>query len=162
MLENINKSFYAKDLSIEEWETAADRLGALAFSDPLGAAIIRSTATNKQIGDVISSLAKKIGWKEPNKVLRIKIASLAIIEYIFKNCRPCNGNGTGRTEIGLLIECPKCSGAGTHRYTDKQRSTFLKAEWTPRLAIVLDYAQTYLSGAQSSTLNEVKRQLERD
>lgn len=173
MRELVSRALLSSHLeTIEERESAIDRIGALGRASKLGRALWHW----KYAGDDSSARsAFKHLLRKAMRRTRIyrhsrefglleKICVAVLNEWINPNCHTCGGKGAFvDEERNLKITCATCSGSRLHRYSDRERA----------MAIGVD-AQAYrfidkrfhtvmlcLHGADGGAAYTVREQLER-
>lgn len=163
MRKSLGRAMHATDLSPQEYECAVDRLGAMAFGNALGTAMLWATLSGDQLRlfSLANSLASRLVGRTGRPQECLPIAGLAIMEMIYPHCRVCNGAGNGQAENGVIVECCKCHSSGKHCYTDAERAAFVGMSWRPRLQRLLDRASAQISGAELAAIAEVRAQLEK-
>jgi hypothetical protein len=165
MREILARAMSASDLSHYEFECAADRLGALAFGNRIGGAMLWSLLADQtdKLRDTAQWLAERIACRTNHLEDVFPIAIMVICERLFPHCRACNGAAHGKNRFGVIIECPTCGGGGNHRYDDDERRRLTGFPiWRPRHSRLIQIADAIISASELDALAEVRAQLERD
>lgn len=152
-------------------ETAPDRIGALAFSDALGAKLwrLRWADDSACFAPAVQLLADRVADRERHRndawsVIET-LCGIVVNEWLFDLCKTCAGRGysviegTGRAGRS----CSTCNGTGNRRYSDQERmgemgfTLSIYKKWAPRFA----QAHSILAEADASTGRAVPYQLGR-
>jgi hypothetical protein len=166
--EQVAASINAWDLSPSALrETNVDRLGALAFSDPLGGALWALKWGNDaraypRVFVLLVHASRRICG---DLSMRGRLSAVAIEEWLDDKCRNCGGRGIiGNRYAGDLARpCLVCDGTGGLQASELwranrlgiERSTYRK--WERRYNEV----QGLIVDAEARAVEEVRRQLER-
>lgn len=146
-------------------ETGADRIGAVAFSDPLGAALWRVLVDHDAHAWIAAReiLRKRMSDRHDNVEMYRRVADLTICEWMAPNCTVCNGRKYLGSHGEAKVACRACAATGIGRHSDSARAKALGIErralppWEKKLA----QAHNKISVADSRAGQEVQRQLER-
>lgn len=146
-------------------ETGADRIAALAWADPLGAALWRliDDLDPHVYPKVVALLTRRMGRdREPLRLTR-KIAERAVFEYVNDKCPKCSGTGTLIASNGVADACTLCDSTGARRHTDasRARTTRLSRDACANLSGRFDDAVDLLTQADSGTARRVIQKLGR-
>ena len=143
-------------------ETGADRLGALARSDPLGAALWRIVGSHDVVAfrKAITLLAARL--HNPESSTTRAIARRAIEEWLICICDTCNGRKFVTDDKGVRSTCHVCHGSGRGRTSDDERirAMHLSRRQYAHLTTEFDAAHTALTKADSRCGRQVAYQLE--
>jgi hypothetical protein len=149
-------------------ETALDRIGALAFSDRLGATLWRAKyANDPQAYDPARTLlAHRLRGKstKPNGILE-KIAECVLNEWLDDLCKACGGRGhlVPQGTPHARRSCTRCAGTGQRRSSDRERIrvTGISATAYPKWERFFTRAHSLLATADRQACFDVAMQLER-
>lgn len=149
-------------------ETGADRIGALARADPLGAALWRVTG-NLDVGSFISArgyLVERLRAKNPKHATStlMAVAQKAMEEWLACLCERCGGRKFVVDEdTAVRSTCPDCQGTGRGRHSDSDRMSALKLNNRGYANVVSVFVQAHelLNAADSRVDRQVSYQLER-
>jgi hypothetical protein len=149
-------------------ETGADRIGALARADPLGAALWRVTG-NLDVGSFISArgyLVARLRDKFPKHSTSTlgAVAQKAMEEWLACLCEMCGGRKfVVDEETSVRSTCPECRGTGRGRHSDSARMAALKLNNRGYANVVLVFVQAheFLNAADARVDRQVAYQLER-
>lgn len=158
--------------TVEERESAIDRIGALGRASKLGRALWHW----KYAGDADSARSAykhlvrkamrrtKIYRHSRDFKLLEKICTAVLHEWLHPNCRTCGGKGAFiDEERNLKITCSTCSGSRLHRYSDQERAQALGVD--PQAYRFIDKrfhtVVLCLHGGDSGVVYTVREQLER-
>lgn len=148
-------------------ETALDRIGALARTDPLGAALWRVTG-NMDVGSFRTArgiLAMRLYKDDSVPMLWCeRVANVALEEWLLCQCKTCGGrkfviaDGTGTRST-----CPDCKGSGKGRHDDVMRMKALEIGngAYSRLTDYFDRSHALLNGSDARVERQLSYQLER-
>lgn len=149
-------------------ETGADRIGALARADPLGAALWRVTG-NLDVGSFIAArgyLVERLFVKNP-KHARATLAAVAqktMEEWLACLCEACGGRKfVVDEETSVRSTCPECHGTGRGRHSDAERMSALRLNNRGYANVVQVFALAHdlLNAADARVDRQVSYQLER-
>lgn len=158
--------------TIEERESAVDRVGALARATKLGSAMWRwkyALDASSQATALSALLRKaqrrtKVYKHHKDFPILMRACKLVLSEWYTPNCRTCGGRGEFvDEEQKLRIVCQSCEGLGTHRFSDRERIAALKVSpesyrvWADRIGQIW----LCLAGADAGTSVVCRYQLER-
>lgn len=157
----------ASDLSASDLrETAIDRIGALAFADPLGARLWAlkwandASAFDRALG-LLSQRSKRAAR---DVIMRRKLCRMAIEEWLYDLCLTCGGRGIRvATEFAPVRHCEACDGSGRRQPSELGRARALGLEvnawrkWEPNYGLV----QRKLVDAEERAWLDIARQLGR-
>lgn len=122
-----------------------DFVGSLSGASALGSDIFRAADGDAfAFRRAILLLAREATRKfRIGQSVAVRLASVAIQEVIYWQCRKCNG--AGQVIAGeLKVICDKCGGTGIHRWSDAERAKLLKvnnwSQWDKRYTDVLAIA----------------------
>jgi len=159
--------------TVNERETALDRVGAISRATKLGSALWRwkyALDASSQ-ATALSALVRKA--QRRTRIYRHhrdfpmlqRVCKLVLSEWYHPNCRMCGGRGEFvDEEQRLKIVCQACEGLGTHRFSDRERIAALGIAsesykvWSERIAEVW----LCLAGADAGTGAMCRYQLERN
>jgi hypothetical protein len=149
-------------------ETAADRIGALARSDPLGSALLRVLWQHdvSSLRDVFSLLAQRLvdkGKMEAGSPLLMPLVRQAVEEWCVCQCAKCGGHKFTPSPEGVRAVCDECAGTGkgTHTPEERMRALHIGYREYAHVVAVFAYAATLLSAADNRVARQVSKQLER-
>lgn len=144
--ETVGISVNASDLSSNpNRETAVDRVAALGFSDPLGAALWRlkvggDLSAWKPAVMLLAHAAREVGvagsWKlkglkDGTPALLLRLCEQVLAEWLHTNCERCKGRGlTGLARGGVDTKkkpCVVCHGVGRVEYVGNLSQQLLAA-----------------------------------
>lgn len=146
--EAVTKATQSSDLAMQEYECDLDRVGALAFSPKLGAAMLRwgggqrsaRHAVEVELAKAVHRMAKVKRWRSTDQQAHLLIMRV-LHEIEHRLCRKCGGRGmVGGVERyrapddqdGVPAICPSCGGGRCQVYDDRSRARALGvscAEW---------------------------------
>ena len=146
-------------------EAAIDRIGGLAFSDPLGCELWRLMAYQANAYErVLGLLGKRARNVIAVRTMRRKVCVAVTAEFIDQACRTCGGIGyLLATSTSAKRLCPTCEGTRQRRYSDLWRARQLGVDveayprWDRRYSVV----SGLLADADRLTFRELSLQLER-
>ncbi len=148
-------------------ETSADRIGALARSDRLGAALWRILADHDEhcVREAIQLLVYRLRKMEKPKGrdLTQRLCWVVLQEWLANKCKKCHGRGLVYNTEGVASACSACGGTTLRHHSDTERARGLGVreetcvKWTPLFV----KAHGMLSDAESRTGRGVAFQLER-
>ncbi len=147
-------------------ETAADRIGALGRSDPLGAALWRVLGDHdsRAARDAVDLMAHKLRKQRlPGRQMTLRLCWVVLQEWLANKCRKCGGRGLIYSIEGVADACTACGGTARRRHSDSERSRGMGwgketyAKWEPLFA----KAHDVLSSADTWVGRGVAFQLER-
>lgn len=146
-------------------ETGADRMGALAFADPLGAALWRLLIDHDKHAWVAAreALRKKISNRRDDPVIYRRLCDAVLAEWMVPWCKKCGGRGSKGEHGEVKVACTACDATGVGRHSDADRMRVMGfnrgqlVKWEGKFAL----AHRKLSEADSQTGREVANQLER-
>lgn len=148
-----------------EEETAADLIGALAMTDPLGAALWRVVG-NMDAGsfrDARLLLYNRLlpMSKQPHALVW-RVANLALEEWLACPCPTCKGLGYTVNRVKRRKQCVECGGSGRGRLPNDERMQRLRVGCATysKLLAVLDAAQECLTTADRAVESQLAAQLE--
>jgi hypothetical protein len=157
----------ASDLSDSSLlETALDRIGALAFTDELGARLwrVKWGGSDKDVYPALALLAKRCHMVARQADFRYRLCEAVLQEWLDDQCRKCRGRGfTIAPDTAVRGQCTACEGAGLRRYSDQWRMNRLGLDrsayqkWERRFAAVHER----IAEADGQAWRDVARQLER-
>lgn len=149
-------------------ETGLDRIGALACSDPLGAALwrVKWAGDPRSFGTALALLVKRVRKPHEARTMVVKLCHAVLQEWLDELCRHCEGRGamvTPGTPVARHA-CPVCSGTGVRKPSEQRRAaklgfavmTYLR--WEPRFRRV----ELAIRRADAAVWVQVAAQLERD
>ena len=147
-------------------ETPVDRLGALAFADPLGGDLWALKYANEAsaFAPALGLLTHRSRKAARDFVLRRKLCTVALHEWMFDLCQTCGGRGVRvATQFSPVRHCETCDGSGRQQISEAGRARALGFElgtyrkWAPRFALV----QGKISDAEDQAWLDISRQLGR-
>lgn len=146
-------------------ESAADRIGALGRSDPLGAALWRVLGQGDKASfrEACFRLADRL---EPVDVPHSKLVCLCVKfvqEWVGSPCSTCFGRAHVTTDSGVRVQCVDCMGTGRGAHSAENRMDFLgicRGEYS-QYAPLFIRARDVLSKADSRVFGQIARELER-
>jgi len=108
--------------------TGADVVGALAFTEKMGSLLWRVLVGNDKAA--VEPLARAV----VDEIIRprdkfgfvLKLARIAVREYVDVRCISCGGRGTVANEAHVIRTCGKCEGSGNQRTQHARRVRELK------------------------------------
>lgn len=149
-----------------EEETAADLIGALAMTDPLGAALWRVVG-NLDAGSFRSAremlYARLLPMTSQPHALVMRVATLALEEWLACPCPECDGLGYTVNRVKRRKRCAVCEGTGRGRLSDNERMARLHVGCATyaKLIEVLDKALDCIVSADLAVETQLAEQLER-
>jgi hypothetical protein len=113
-------------------ECAIDRIGALAFSDELGACLwrLKYGLHHKRRPErdfylaSVQLLARRLGAQRRQDDRRVVVAICGVVihEWLHDRCEPCGGRGHRvAKDSSVRHTCTSCSGTGIGRHSDMAR-----------------------------------------
>ena len=146
-------------------DTSADAIGALARSDPLGAALWRLTSTMDAASFLaargyLSAILRKDGQAAPT--VTHAVAHSAIEEWLACQCHTCGGRRFVIVE-SVKTKCEPCGGTGRGRHSDDVRMAALgmgPASYS-KVTAIFERAHELLVAADARVERQVSYQLER-
>lgn len=148
-------------------ETALDRIGALAFADPLGAAAFRAKycRDHREIRHAHQLLTKRVRRHTDNRHAVARVCALVLDEWLDDNCHSCSGRGHA-VVVGVPVSgkaCPTCGGTGKRPVSEQRRAVRLGIPVAAYLRWVAkcNRAELTLANAESAVWRELAFQLER-
>ena len=162
----IARALASSDLSTSAiTESAVDRVAAMAFADPLGAALWRlrlghDAHSFKQAHALLAQRTKRMA---PDPAIRLRLCETVLREWLDRNCRACMGRSARVNENGVMRPCRTCEGTGLRRYSDVWRMGQMRfdrrvyAKWESRFALAHDI----LTAADQAAHRQIAQQLGR-
>ena len=148
-------------------ETSADLIGALALSDPLGAALWRVTgnldaASFRNARTLLLAALFERHPAVPARLLR-EVCNMALEEWLACLCPTCAGRAFVVSDKGVRGQCPTCKGSGRGRQTDAARMATLRVgnATYSKLVAALDEAHAALNAADRAVAKQIACQLDR-
>jgi hypothetical protein len=149
-------------------ETDADRIGALAFSDPLGAALWRILWDHDHgalsvAGKLLADRVRGDKSKPAPPIIRA-LCNLVLLEYLNDKCPKCAGRRFTIAETAVQRCCSACDSTGLARHSDVKRCRAMGFDrqtyhkWKSKFCL----AHVKLTDADADTAKEVGMQLERN
>lgn len=143
-------------------ETNVDRIGALAFADPLGGALwaIKYAGEARAFKDVLDLLVRR----SKRVCGDFKICRTALVEWLDDLCNACGGRGSLlASDTAPVRQCETCHGSGKRKVSEVwrarelglDREQYLRCE--PRYVAV----QRKIVDAEVMAWHDVARQLGR-
>lgn len=149
-------------------ETAADRVGALARSDPLGAAILHVLWEHDlgSLREVFSILAARLvekGAMKADDPLLMSLVRQATEEWMVCQCAKCGGHKFTSSPEGVRAVCGECAGTGkgVSSHEERMKALHIGAREYSHLIPVFECAAKLLTAADNKIAGQVRRQLER-
>lgn len=145
-------------------ETDVDRLAALAFADPLGAALwrIKWGGDKNSLPRATALLVRNSRHVCSDRTMRHRLCVAALNEWLDERCRRCRGRGhLAATATAPVRLCQPCGGTGKARRSDANRARGLGLElsvyrkWERRFAAV----QSIIVDAELRAFRDIRRQL---
>jgi len=130
MRERILRALNTKDLSLEEYETAAHIVASLGAAQignrkhlSIGALLLHIKAgqvaflprTIALLELTVASRARRNAWKGVGRHNARKLAQVALDRFLDGNCGSCNGVGTIGDLGQIIVICQTCKGTGDRR-----------------------------------------------
>ncbi len=148
-------------------ETALDRIGALARTDPLGAALWRVVG-NMDVGSFryARSLLADLLHKDHVHSYEAcrRVANIASEEWLACQCETCGGRKFVVAPVtGTRSKCPDCHGTGRGRHSDEKRMAALGIgnSGYSKLTDLFVRAHALLNASDARVERELSYQLER-
>jgi hypothetical protein len=148
-------------------ETSADRIGALARSDALGAALWRILGDHDEgsVRDALGLMVHRLRKTEKPKGrdLTLRMCWVVLQEWLANKCKKCHGRGLVYNVAGVADACSSCGGTALRHHSDTERARGLGVreetcvKWSPLFA----KAHGILSDAESRVGRGIAYQLER-
>ncbi len=151
-------------------ESGTDRVGALAFSGRLGAALVRlrmkADAADGKTALVILARRVQRQARGTTYTFAKRIAGAALAEWMHSHCKTCDGSGSVVSGAKVVGCCQTCNGTGTRRFTDGERRRALGLDADKpvprRVAAVYDPIVGDCETAYRDALRRVRYQLHGD
>ena len=148
-------------------ETGLDRIGALACSDPLGAALwrVKWAGDPRAFKPALELLVKKVKRPHDARFWVTRLCNVVLREWLDELCGHCDGRGVMVVAgtPAARAACPICSGTGVRRPSEQQRAARMHLpvdkypKWEPRFRRV----ELAIRRADSAVWSQVADQLER-
>ncbi len=147
-------------------ETDVDRIGALAFADALGAALLalKDAMDARAYPRALALLVRDSRAVCGDRAMRTKLCKLALDEWVFDLCDRCHGRGhLVATTVAPGRPCTFCGGSGKRQPSDARRANKLGLDvrayrkWETRYNAV----QNRIAAAESLARWQIASQLER-
>lgn len=157
----------ASDLTASDLrETAVDRIGALAFADPLGGALWALKWANeaRAFDRSLALLAHRSKRAARDLGLRRALCRLALEEWLYDLCLTCGGRGIRvATEFAPVRHCEACDGSGRRQASELGRARVLGLDVSAyrRFAPGLDLVFARITDAEDRAWLDIARQLGR-
>lgn len=146
-------------------ETGADRIGALAFADPLGAALWRILVDHDRHAWIAARelLRKRISNKRDSPEIYRRLCDTALCEWMLPGCKTCGGRRFKGAHGEAKVACTACDATGVGRHSDAERMRSMKLDKRAyqRFEAKFALAHQKLSEADGRAGTEVANQLER-
>lgn len=149
-------------------ETDADRIGALAMSDKLGAAILHvlfehDRSSLREACVLLGERLVERGKMKADDRLLGPLCMQALEEWMCCQCPACGGHRFVNSPEGVRATCGECAGTGRGSYDHSVRMYALKltAREYARLIPVFECAAKLLTAADNRVAGQVRKQLER-
>ena len=149
-------------------ETGADRIGALACADPLGAALWRvlwrhDAGAFKEARSLLAIRLVERNKIGPRSPFLAALCHKAMEEWLVCICDECQGHKFVPSPEGVRATCPTCQGTGKGEHTPAERMRALHCGYREyaMLASVFTAASSILTTADSKVGRQVSKQLER-
>lgn len=149
-------------------ETGLDRIGALACSDPLGAALwrVKWAGDPRSMKTALALLVKRVRKPHEARTMVVKLCQTVLQEWLDELCRHCDGRGAMVTPGTPVARhsCPVCNGTGVRKPSEQRRAAKLGFQvatyrrWEARFRRV----ELAIRRADSAVWGQVAAQLERD
>lgn len=172
MREAVGRALNSSDLSQQEYETAVDRVGALARATDLGRALFHwgyagdETASRSAFKHLIRKAQRRTRVYKHHKEYPLleRVVKLVLYEWKYQGCIACGGAGEFVDEDKKLkIVCQNCRGSGKKRYSDSERIEALQVDvftykrWEANIALIWQV----VTGADIAAAVVCRAQLER-
>jgi hypothetical protein len=143
-----------------------DHVAALAFSDRLGAVLLRLKYANdaSSYQPALQLVVKRMRRRQAEgRALLERIAARALHEYLDELCGRCSGRGMVYAAEQPVHVCPYCEGTGRkrHRDADRARALGVPLERYPKLASRLQRALSTIYDADAYAARDIAAQLSR-
>jgi len=147
-------------------ETAIDRIGALAFSDALGAELwaLKYGGDARSWHPAMRLLSLRTKRAAPSEPIRYRLCRVCLTEWIDENCRSCGGRQIiAASTMAVAHVCTVCNGTGLKRYSDLWRMREMHMDkhayrrWEHRFAAV----HRKIADADTQTWHDLSEQLGR-
>lgn len=163
----VARALNSSDLSPSDLrETDVDRIGAVAFADPLGGALwaLKWGGDARAYAKALDELTRRSRRVCLNLERRENLCRVALEEWLDDLCRRCGGRGTQvATTIAPARTCHVCEGSGKRQISEVWRARKLGLErneyrkWESRY----DAVQRRIVDAEWRAWRDIARQLER-
>lgn len=168
----MGRSLISSDLETQEYESAIDRVGALARATKLGSALWRygyagdETALKTAYNALLKKAQRRVRVYRHHKEFGLleRVVAMVLLEWKHQGCLTCKGAGQlVDDDRKLKISCATCGGSGKRRYSDGERISALNIDpftyrkWEKNITEIC----LCLSGADVGAAYTCRAQLER-